>query len=76
MSREKQEQPRFSEAFNRLPLNIQQSLMIVGDILRRMSQKEVAIRGNDGLVNTVPSTSNQQGDNDHEDWKSLLNFAA
>ncbi len=67
MSREKQEQPRFSEAFNRLPLNIQQSLMIVGDILRRMSQKEVAIRGNDGLVNTVPSTSNQQGDNDHED---------
>ena len=67
MSREKQEQPRFSEAFNRLPLNIQQSLLIVGDILRRMSQKEVAIRGNDGLVNTVPSTSNQQGGNDHED---------
>lgn len=67
MSREKQEQPRFSEAFNRLPLNIQQSLMIVGDILRRMSQNEVAIRGNDGLVNTVPSTSNQQGGNDHED---------
>lgn len=67
MSREKQEQPRFSEAFNRLPLNIQQSLLIVGDILRRMSRKEVAIRGNDGLVNTVPSTSNQQGDNNHED---------
>lgn len=67
MSREKQEQPRFSEAFNRLPLNIQQSLLIVGDILRRMSRKEVAIRGNDGLVNTVPSTSNQQGGNDHED---------
>ena len=67
MSREKQEQPRLSEAFNRLPLNIQQSLLIVGDILRRMSQKEVAIRRNDGLVNTVPSTSNQQGGNDHED---------
>lgn len=67
MSREKQEQPRFSEAFNNLPLNIQQSLLIVGDILRRMSRKEVAIRGNDGLVNTVPSTSKKQGGNDHED---------
>ena len=67
MSHGKQGQPRFSEAFNRLSLNIQQSLLIVGDILQRMSRKEVAIRGNDGLVNTVPSTSNQQGDNNHED---------
>lgn len=62
-------QRKFSEAFNRLPLNVQQTLLIVGDILRRMSLKEVAIRGNDALVKTVPSTCNPniQGDHNHED---------
>ena len=62
MTQETQENRRFSEAFDRLPLNIQQSLLIVGDILRRMSRREVAIRGKDGLVNTAPDTCSKGGD--------------
>ena len=65
MRREMQADKRFSEAFDRLPLNIQQCLLVVGDIIRRMSPKEVAISGKDGLVCTPSKTCDKGGN--HED---------
>ena len=52
-------QPRIigNEAFDRLPTHIQQSLLIVANILQRIMAKRLDKAERDALINTVPTTN-------------------
>lgn len=52
-----------NEAFDRLPTHIQQSLLIVANILQRITAKRLDKVERDALINAVPTTN---GD-DNED---------
>lgn len=52
-----------NEAFDRLPTHIQQSLLIVANILQRITAKQLDNVERDALINAVPTTN---GD-DNED---------
>ena len=60
-----QDEPKPGEAFDRLPVNIQRALLVIGGILRRMSPSRVAKDESRGLVKPDGKYCNIGG-NDNE----------
>ena len=45
------------DAHKRLPVHLQQALIIAANILRRISEKRLDKPGNDSLINAVPKAN-------------------
>ena len=45
------------DAHKRLPIHLQQALIIAANILRRISEKRLDKPGNDSLINAVPKAN-------------------
>ena len=58
-----QEEPTRGEAFDRLPVNIQRALLVIGGVLRRMSPCRVAKDESHGLVKPNGKCCNIGGNN-------------
>ena len=52
-----------NEAFDRLPTHIQQSLLIVANILQRITAKRLDKAERDALINAVPTTNGDDNEN-------------
>lgn len=52
-----------NEAFDRLPTHIQQSLLIVANILQRITAKRLDKAERDALINAVPNTNGDDNEN-------------
>lgn len=61
------------EAFDRLPVHLQQVVLIVSGIVQRIAAKRLDNNGNDALSNVVPTTNGENNEDRQRDINQASN---